>query len=175
MKRIKIQKLVLSAFFAALICVATAVFTIPLPSAYFNLGDCFILIAAFCMGSLWGGAAAAIGAGIADLVLGFAVYAPATFVIKWLMVLVAVALKKLLDKFKLHRFLSVAISALAAELCMVAGYFLFEIFLLEFKVALMDIIGNSMQGAISLIAGTLCYNLLDSTGLTKKLFFRDEQ
>ena len=54
-----VYKISVSALFAALICVAVVVFPVPLPTGgYFNFGDCFIIVAALCIGPLWGGLAA---------------------------------------------------------------------------------------------------------------------
>ena len=64
----KIRKLVLAALLAALVCVATMVVQIPSPmQGYVNLGDCAVLISAWMLGPLYGGAAAGIGSALADL------------------------------------------------------------------------------------------------------------
>ena len=71
----KVLNLVLAALFAALICVATMVFTIPLPGrGYLNTGDCFVILAGCLMGPVFGPAASAVGSALADVILGFAVY-----------------------------------------------------------------------------------------------------
>ena len=41
-----IRKLTFSALFAAIVCLATAVFPLPLPFGYVNMGDAFILLGA---------------------------------------------------------------------------------------------------------------------------------
>ena len=81
----KTQKIVASSLFAAITFISTMFFTIKLPNGYANLGDCFIIIAACLMGAKYGAAASAIGASLADIMLGYQSYAPATFVIKALM------------------------------------------------------------------------------------------
>ena len=83
MKSEKTKKLVFTAMFAALCCVATYLIVIPIPGGvgYVNLGDIFVLMAAWCLGG-YGGIAAGVGCALADLWSGYAVYAPATFVIK---------------------------------------------------------------------------------------------
>ena len=65
MKKTNVQRLVTAALFAALICIATMVFAIPLPGGGFaNLGDCFVITGGILLGSPLGVLAAAIGSGI---------------------------------------------------------------------------------------------------------------
>lgn len=162
-------KLVLSAVFAAIICVGTSFTAIPLSaSGFFNLGDSFIFVAALTLGPLWGGIAAAIGAAVSDLILGFAFYAPATFVIKWLMAVAAFYTFKLLSKTQCkNRVVFSFFAAFLAEIIMVLGYFVFECFVYSFATAVADIIGNAIQGGCSIIAGTIIFNVLKKTGIIK--------
>ena len=54
-KKMRLLKLVFAAMFAALICVATMVIQIPSPmNGYVNFGDCFILVAAWVLGPVYG-------------------------------------------------------------------------------------------------------------------------
>ena len=51
----KLLKICVTAMFAALICVATMLIQIPSPlNGYVNFGDCFILIAAWVLGPVYG-------------------------------------------------------------------------------------------------------------------------
>ena len=114
----KIRKIVFTALMASLICVATMIIKIPTPlHGYINLGDAIVLLAAWTLGPLYGCAAAGIGSALADLFSGYAMYAPATFVIKGLMALVAWAVYKKIKKTRSTVFL--CISAILAELLMV--------------------------------------------------------
>ena len=80
----KIRKLVLAALFAALCTIMTLVIQVPSPmQGYVNLGDCAVLLSAWVLGPLYGGAAAGVGSMLADLLSGYAHYAPGTFAI-WL-------------------------------------------------------------------------------------------
>ena len=84
------QRIVRAALLAALTCVATMIIKIPSPlKGYLNLGDCVVLLAGWMLPPVYGALAAGLGSGLADLFLGYVVYAPATFVIKGLMALVA--------------------------------------------------------------------------------------
>lgn len=90
------QKIVISSLFAALICVATMLIKIPSPlKGYINLGDGIVLLAAWILPLPYGLVAAGLGSALADLFSGYAVYAPATFIIKALMAVVTYYFYKL--------------------------------------------------------------------------------
>ena len=118
-----IRTLVLAALFAALACVATMVIQIPSPmNGYVNLGDCFVLLAGWVLGPVYGSLAAGIGSALADMFTGYMHYAPGTFLIKAVMALIAWALAKaLISRFRGKRALCKGISAVVAELFMVVG------------------------------------------------------
>ena len=96
MKR-KLRKLVFSALFAALTCAATIIIQIPAyMNGYLNLGDCFVLLSGFVLGPLYGFCAAGIGSCLADIITGYGIYAPASFLIKGLVALIAIYFYNLL-------------------------------------------------------------------------------
>ena len=79
------KQIAFTALFASLCCIGTVLIVVPLPaSGYFNAGDIFVLLSAWCLGPLFGSVASAVGSALADIVSGFAIYAPATFLIKGL-------------------------------------------------------------------------------------------
>jgi uncharacterized membrane protein len=79
-------KVSLIAIFTALTAVATISFSVSVPATrgYFNIGETMIYVAALLFGASIGGLSAGFGSMIADLALGYAVYAPATLVVKGL-------------------------------------------------------------------------------------------
>ena len=82
-----------AAMLAALACVATMIIKIPTPlKGYVNLGDCVVLLCGSILSPAYAFLAAGIGSGLADVLSGYLVYAPATFAIKGAMALVIVAL-----------------------------------------------------------------------------------
>lgn len=86
----KLHRLVLAALFTALTTVMTMVIQVPSPmQGYVNLGDCGVLLSAWVLGPAWGGAAAGVGSMLADLLSGYAHYAPGTLVIKTCMAVAA--------------------------------------------------------------------------------------
>lgn len=72
----------LSAVTGAAVAVATMFVSIPVGLGYLNFGEVVIYTAAFLFGGVVGGLGGGIGAAIADVVLGFAFYAPVTLVAK---------------------------------------------------------------------------------------------
>lgn len=153
----KIKKLVLAAVFSALACVSTLVITFTLPGGgYFNLGDCIVIAAGCLLGPAYGAASAGIGTALADLLSGFPFYAPATLLIKAAMAAIAWLLfTKLKKRIPKAGPVAAAVASVCAEGLMIAGYFIFECFLLGTEAAVVDIAGNALQGCAGVITGSL--------------------
>lgn len=68
------------------VLITTYLIKLPIPGSvgYFNFGDVVIVFAALMLGRKGGFLAGAIGASIADIISGFAMWAPLTFVAKGL-------------------------------------------------------------------------------------------
>ena len=83
----KTKEMCLAAVMAALIMVVTMVVQIPIPAVggYVHIGDGLIFITAIIFGKKSGAWAGAVGACLADVLTGFAVWAPFSLVIKWIM------------------------------------------------------------------------------------------
>ena len=168
MKNQKLKLTIISALFAALICVATMVVKIPTPlNGYINLGDCVILVAAFTLPCGYGFLAAAIGSALADVLSGYTAYAPATFVIKGLMVLVVFLVSKLLKLDKPN--LTKTLSGVFAELWMVFGYYIFEGFMYGFAPSLANIPMNLIQGIAGLTLSVVLVRVLEKQKLLEKI------
>lgn len=73
-----------SSVFAAAVAIATMIITIPVGFGVLNFGEIVIYTAAFLFGGVVGGLAGGIGASAADLILGYAVWAPITLIVKGL-------------------------------------------------------------------------------------------
>jgi uncharacterized membrane protein len=151
----KIKKLVLAALLAALACIATMIITIPSPlKGYINLGDCVVLTAGWILSPAYGFLAAGLGSALADVFSGYVMYAPATFIIKGLMAVIAGCIFKFLYK-TFGNLTSRIVSGAAAEIAMVLGYFVFEGFLYGFIPSAANIPANAVQGIAGLIIGTV--------------------
>ena len=162
----KTRKLVYAALFAALTCVMTMIVKIPVPATggYVNLGDCVVLLAGWVLGPMYGGAAAGLGSMLADLVSGYPLYAPGTFVIKACMAVCAWAVFRAAAGEK--RGLAARIGgALAGEAVMVAGYFAYEGVVLGFGLgAAAAIPGNLIQGVFGLAVSVAAAEALSRSG-----------
>ncbi len=138
---------------AGQLCGATLLLTLislPLPSGYgyVNLGDGGVYLCAMLLPGGLGVLAAGVGAALADLILGWAVYAPATLLIKGLTALLAgIALRKAKR----------AAAPLSMVCCLTVplGYFLFETVLLTAPVAAVNVLPNALQAALGAGLGLL--------------------
>lgn len=170
MNNTKVKKLVFAALFAALACAATFIH-IPVPSmtnGYVNLGDCFVLLAGFCLGPVYGGLAGGIGSALTDLLGGYFHYVPATLIIKFLMALAAALITKALKKRVSSPF-SYTVAAVVGELIMIGGYFLYELCLYG-AAAVGSIPGNAVQAVAGLVSSVIIVLILDKSKATKQLF-----
>lgn len=154
MKNIPIKKLILTALFAALTFITTVIIQIPIPATggYINLGDCMVLMSGFVLGPCFGAFAAGIGSAIADLI-GFPLYAPATFIIKFAVAFLA----GLIFKFSKKTTIWTVICGIAGEILMVLGYYFFEAFILGlgWGIAAAGIAANVFQAIAGITASAL--------------------
>ena len=138
---------------AGQLCGATLLLTlisIPLPSGYgyVNLGDGGVYLCALLLPGGLGALAAGVGAALADLILGWAVYAPATLLIKGLTAFLAGL------AFRKAKKAAVPLSLLCC-LLVPLGYFLYESVLLTGPVAAVNVLPNALQAALGGSLGTL--------------------
>ena len=130
---------------------------------------CVVLLAGWVLGPMYGGAAAGLGSMLADLVSGYPLYAPGTFVIKACMAVCAWAVFRAAAGEK--RGLAARIGgALAGEAVMVAGYFAYEGVVLGFGLgAAAAIPGNLIQGVFGLAVSVAAAEALSRSGAVKEL------
>ena len=83
----KTEQLVTAALMIALIVIGTIVLRIPIPmtQGYVHLGDTMIHLSVMVLGKKYGAAAAGIGSAMGDIIGGFAMWAPWSLLIKFLM------------------------------------------------------------------------------------------
>ena len=160
------KKIVMAALMAALACVATMIIKIPSPlKGYLNLGDCIVLVSGWMLSPTYGFLAAGLGSALADVFSGYVTYAPATFVIKGVMALVAFYGFKLLHN-KLGDLPSRIVSGIVAEIVMILGYFVFEGFLYGFIPSAVNIPANGVQGIAGLIIGVILMKMFEKSKIT---------
>jgi len=80
------REIAISVIFTAIVFVFTSVIVIATPATqgFFNIGEAGVYLAAILGGPIVGAIAGGLGSALADLFLGYAHYAPGTFVIKGL-------------------------------------------------------------------------------------------
>lgn len=170
MKLEKTLKLTYTAMLTAMVCVATMLIRIPTMVGYTNLGDGFILLSAFLFGPFYGAVAGGIGSMLADILSGYAFYAPATLVIKGLIAVIAALLWKAMSKRGGDKVWKKILASLVAEIWMAAGYWTFEtLFLGEAKAALASIPNNIAQGLVGVVLGMVLYYALSKLPMWKKV------
>jgi len=146
-------KIALAAILAALVAVATLTFIIPIPatSGYFNLGEVLIYAAALLAGPFVGLIAGA-GASIADI-LAAPQFAPGTFTIKAIEGFLVGYLTRQLNKKIKSITTCASIAIIIGGFEMVAGYFLYEMFVLGYPtiLALAEVPWNIVQMTVGLV------------------------
>ena len=165
----KVNRLSMMGLFAAFSCIATMVLVVPSPSGgYINLGDTVVLLGAYLLGPVYGAVAGGVGSAMADILAGYAVYAPATLVIKALMALLAGLLYR-----KLHQcHEALLVCGVIAESIMVVGYWLYDGLLMGSLVgSAVGIPANLVQAGFGLVASTLLALMLKKTGYVRNKFF----
>ena len=153
-------RIVITALFAALVCVATMFIRIPSPTGgYLNLGDGIVLLSAFLLGPVYGTLAAGIGSMLADLLSGYPAYALGTLVIKGLTALVAANIYR-----KYQGRSGLILSGICGEILMALGYFAYSGICLSYGPgAVAEIPGNLVQGAAGIaVAAFLTPALMNS-------------
>lgn len=162
----KIKKLTLSALFTALTCVATMIIKIPTlgTGGYIHLGDAFVVLSGIFLGPLYGGLAAGIGSALADLLGGYFIYVPITFIVKAVIaVVVALVYHKLTKKIHMP-VAKCLICGIFSTLLVAFGYFAFEFFIYGAGAAA-SIPANLIQGLSGMIISSVLLPVLSKAHL----------
>ena len=156
---VTLKKLVMAALFAALACVATMSIKIPTPgtSGYIHPGDAIVILAGVVLGPAWGFLAGGIGS--ADLLGGYFVYVPITFVIKGLVSLCSALLYRKVGKNSKSRYTAVILGGVADIILVAGGYCLCEYFIYGAG-AFASVPANLVQGIGGLILSAVLYPIL---------------
>lgn len=161
----KTQRIVMAAMLASLTCVVTMMIKIPSPlKGYLNLGDSIVLLSGWVISPFYAFFAAGIGSALADLFLGYTIYAPATFVIKGVMAVVAAFGYRLLRK-RMGSGASRIVSGITSQAVMVSGYFLYELCLYGLSIAVINVPGSVVQGFAGLVAGLVLIHIFKKNNI----------
>lgn len=165
------KDMVETALMAAIIFVATFAMQIKTGNGYIHPGDAMVFVATIILSRKKSVLAAAIGMGLADLLSGYAVWAPFTLVIKAVMAYIAARIAHR----KYNNGTNIANNVFAfivAGVWMVAAYFgagiIVDIILssgqMSIYAALLDsvkgVIGNVIQAGFGVIVGTILSQIL---------------
>lgn len=149
----KTKSLIFSALGIALVAVCTMLIKIPVPATggYVNFGDIMIFVVSIILGKKKGFLAGAFGSCIADILMGYIIFAPGTFIIKGIEGLLCGLIYEKL-KEKVNNVLAIAIGCLLAGAFMVLGYFVYELIIFSMEYSILAIGPNLVQGIVSGIA-----------------------
>lgn len=164
MKKNRTKLICLSGIFTALVFVITAYLHIPTFNGYVHCGDGVIFLAACLLPMPYSILVGAFGAMLADLLTGFAIWAPGSFVIKGLLaILFSYKANKIITKRNL-------IMLLPAAVISAAGYYLYEALIIgSFVAALSGIPASLVQAAASSIIFVALGLAMDKYNFKKKL------
>lgn len=165
MRSHKLYNLVLGALFAALIFVATAVISIPIPggAGYVHLGDVLVYLTGVILPLPFSVISAAVGGALADLQAGVPIYLPATILIKGL---TSFAFTGKNEKMLCPRnFIALPVAML---LC-AGGYFVYECFIYDVSTAVAGIVYNLIQALASIVLFVILGLIFDKVGLVGRL------
>ena len=137
-RRVGARQIALGGLLAACVTAATLL-SVPLPGfrLYFNMGEGIIYTIALTRGPFYAAAAGGIGASLADLILGYPLWAPFTLVIKGLEGFLVGALRK-------NRLLALAVGMSV----MIAGYTTLAGILYGWKAAPVEFVTDVLQSGI---------------------------
>ncbi|SEF74841.1 Uncharacterized membrane protein [Caloramator fervidus] len=153
MKDEKLKNIIYSGLGIALVFVATIAIKIPYVKGYINFGDIFIFIISSIFGDKIGFISGGLGSALADISLGYNIYAPATFVIKGLEGFISGVLYNK-SRESSNTFLYY-FSYIIAGLWMVLGYFIYETLIYGYLTATAAIFGNLVQGLASALVAII--------------------
>jgi len=132
--------------FAALTIVLTIIIQIPVPatSGYINIGDAAVMLSGLLFGPAIGGIAGGLGSALADIITGYAFYAPWTLIIKGFEGFLAGFISRR-DRFT---YFDIIACFLVAGPWMIAGYFMIETLLFSSAAAMVELPLNTIQFSV---------------------------
>lgn len=156
-----LKRIVMTALFAALACVATMSIRIPTPGTggYIHPGDAVVILAGIILGPVYGLLAGGVGSAMADLLGGYFVYVPITFAIKGLVALVSGIVFQKIGKDSRTRYMAVVLGGVIDIIFVAGGYFICE-FPMYGSGAAASIPANIIQGVSGLLIACVLYPIL---------------
>ena len=173
---------VTTAMMTAMVMIATTFFKIPNAMGYIHLGDGFVLLAAIILPKKYACFAGGVGAGLADIYGGYAVWAPWMLVIKIVMVLIVQLFFDFLTKRASNGKHIAKIAGIPfaeffayvlAVLWTVSGYYIAQGFISgNWAAPIADVPGNVLQAAVGSVIAILVSVTLGKTSLGRSFYYR---
>lgn len=164
MKREFLRKMCAAAVLTAVCTLVTAFVSIPLAvTGNINMGDCVTMLACMLLGLWYAPAVGALGGFIADIISGYAVYAPITLLAK-----LALALVMCLFCRKRISIPRCALGIVLGGIAMTACYFVFELLLYGLPVAAVNVPFCMLQAGINGVVAIALYPLVKKVKSLKK-------
>ena len=143
-------KVAVVAVLTAVVVVFTLVIRIPTTKGYLNLCDVAICFIAFTFGPVSAFLAAGLGTAIADLISGYAQWAPISFVVHGIEGLLIALIVRKQPLSKMRTFLAAIVCVLTVSL----GYFVLSaLFISTVAVAAAEIPPNMIQAGVGVVFG----------------------
>ncbi|MGN0292826.1 MAG: ECF transporter S component [Lachnospiraceae bacterium] len=161
-KKMTVKDITVTALMAALVFAGTYYLKIPIPAmgGYIHLGDSMIFLTVCILGKKEGAIAGAIGAALADLLGGYAIWMVPTFFIKAIMALIMGVLAE-----RSHRTYGWVAGCLAGCIFQVAAYSAATAFLFDKASALAMITGNTVQSLGGFLVAFAVFTVMHNAGL----------
>lgn len=173
--------LVTTAMMTAMVMIATTFFKIPNAMGYVHLGDGFVLLAAIILPKRYACFAGGVGAGLADIYGGYAVWAPWTFVIKIVMVLIVqlffdILIKRASNENHAAKLAGIPFAELFAYVLAVlwtaAAYYVAQGFIYgNWAAPIADVPGNLLQVSVGAAVAITVSVALSKTALGKNFYY----
>lgn len=173
---------VTTAMMTAMVMIATTFFKIPNAMGYIHLGDGFVLLAAIILPKKYACFAGGVGAGLADIYGGYAVWAPWTLVIKIVMVLIVqlffdFLMKRASNGKHIAKIAGIPFAEffayVLAVLWTVSGYYIAQGFISGNWIApVADVPGNILQASVGAVIAILVSVTLGKTSLGRSFYYR---
>ena len=173
--------LVTTAMMTAMVMIATTFFKIPNAMGYVHLGDGFVLLAAIILPKRYACFAGGVGAGLADIYGGYAVWAPWTFVIKIAMVLIVqlffdILIKRASNENHAAKLAGIPFAELFAYVLAVlwtaAAYYVAQGFIYgNWAAPIADVPGNLLQASVGAAVAITVSVALSKTAFGKNFYY----
>lgn len=181
-QRSSTKTLVFMALMMALAMVGTYIIRIPVPATqgYIHLGDSVLILAVAALGWKRGAVSGGVGEALADLLAGYAAFAPVTLVVK---ILTGIVVGMALGSFAKHRgsrnaFLKFGVPCgiyVLSGAVMVLGYYLAETVMYgSWVVPLVEIPANIIQFAGDSIIAGACIAIFYKTPVKRYFYYQEK-